>query len=235
MQPRRSPLKPLLACGCGVLAVLGFVGGIIYVSCSNFFANMMGEKTYEISGDTSHFDPFAKLAEARTHVPPGSRLVSIEATFVRADGTMDLNAKYTPYPQTKYTFVHILDKAPENAPPIGAGRGPEDQWFEEVEVTCYKPGQVHHVRRMGGGVSSEYTYKHLGMKVESRSPQSGKPKEAVPDPKCTTQKLWELAIQKGADRNAVARIEYDEDGYEFRIDRTDISFKCDLECRVKED
>jgi hypothetical protein len=226
--------KPACACGCVAVAIVLFVSGIIYVSCSNFFANLMGEKTYEISGDNTRFDPFAKLDEVRSRVPAGSRLVSIEATFVRSDGTMDLTATYTPSPQTTYKFVHLLDKAPENAPPVGAGRGPNDKWYEEIVVTCYRPGQRRFVTRTSGGTTTKYNYTHLGLDVDIRDPQSGKPEEAMSDPKCSTQKLWELATQKGADKNAVARIEYDKDGYRFSIDRTDVRFECDADCRVKD-
>src|SRR5689334_5240596 len=84
--------KPACACGCVAVGIGLFVSAIVWFSCSNFFANLMGEKTYEIKGDTSHFDPFASLADVRSHIPAGSRLVSIEGTFVRSDGTMDLNA-----------------------------------------------------------------------------------------------------------------------------------------------
>jgi hypothetical protein len=221
-----------IACGCVALLVVGLVSGVVYFACSGMFAQMMGERTYDIPGDTSHFDPFASLPEVRKRIPAGSKLVSIEATFVRSDGTMDLNADYTPFPQTTYKFIHLLDKAPDNAPPIGAGRGPDDQWYEEVIVGCWRPGQTRSVSKTSGNVRTRYTYKHLGMDVDIRDPQAGKPEEGIPDPKCSTQKLWEMAISKGADRNAVARIEYDKDGYEFRIDRTNVRFRCDAGCQV---
>lgn len=195
---------------------------------------MMGEETFAISGDNRRFDPFAKLPEIRSRLQPNAGLVSIQATFVRSDGTMDLEAEYTPFPQTEYVFVRPLDKAPENAPPIGAGRGPDDIWFEEIRVKCYRPGQLRHVRRMGGNMNTEYTYKHLGMEIDRRTPQSGQPEPAIPDPECTTRDLWKLAMARGADVNAVARIEYHKDGYEFRIDRTDVRFACDRDCRIKE-
>lgn len=233
--PRARMIKRLsCATGCGFLVIGLFAAGIVYVSCSNFFGNLMGEKTYKIQGDVTHFDPFAKLAEIRTHVPADARLISIEATFVRSDGTMDLNAKYTPFPQTTYTFERTLDKAPENAPPVGVGRGPNDVWLQEIEVSCWQPGQRRSVMKTGGGVSTKYQYTHLGIEVDEKSPTSGKPDPGIADPKCSTQKLWEIAIEKGASKDAVARIEYDKNGYEFRIDRTGVDFRCDENCAVKD-
>jgi len=223
------------AVGVGLLAVFGCIIGVVYMSCSNFFAEMMGEETYAIAGDTRQFDPFAKLAEVRSRVPKEARLVSISAVFVRSDGTMDLHATYVPSPSAEYIFHVPLAKAPENAPPVGAGRGPDDVWFQEVQVKCWKPGQMRHVSRTSGGTRTSYSYRHLGMEIERRDPQSGKPEEGLPAPRCTTQKLWELALSKGADRSAVARIEYNKDGYEFRIDRTEVRFECDADCRIKSD
>jgi len=227
---------PRNGCAClGIaLAVVAVLVGVVYLTCSNFIAGLMGEESYAISGDNRRFDPFAKLPEIKSRIQATARLVSIQATFVRSDGTMDLKADYTPFPQTEYIFVRPLDKAPENAPPVGAGRGPDDIWYEEIRVKCYQPGQRRHVRRMGGDVNAEYSYVNLGMEVERGSPRSGQPDPAIPDPKCSTQELWKIALAKGADPNSVARISYDKSGYGFRIDRTDLSFKCDEACRERE-
>lgn len=233
-----KPSKTIHKAGCGLLvgclAVFGIVVGIIYASCSNFFGNLMGEETFEISGDNRRFDAFAKLEEIKGRLQPNARLVSIKATFVRSDGTMDLEAKYTPFPQTEYIFHRPLEKPPENAPPLGAGRGPNDIWYEEIRVQCFQPGQYRHVTKSSGNSRTTYTYKHLGIDIDRGTPRSGQLEPALPDPQCTLQKLWEIAIEKGADRNAVARVEYDKQGYQFRIDRTDVRFACDADCRVKD-
>lgn len=223
-----------LSCGCGALIFAAFIGGVVYLSCSNFFANMMGEKTYKISGDNRHFDPFAKLPEVRSRLGSDARLIEIKASFVRPDGTMDLEAKYTPFPIANYYFQVPMDGPPENAPPIGAGRGPDDVWFRDVTVSCYQPGQRRSVTRTGGGSTTRYTYVHLGMDVDEGSPEAGKLEPGLPDPKCTTQRLWETAISRNARGDAVARIEYNKAGYSFRIDGTDIRFVCDADCRIKE-
>lgn len=232
---KSKPAKLGCSLVVGLLAVFGCIFGILFLSCSNFFAEMMGEETFALSGDTRRFDPFAKLAEIRSHIPAEARLVSISATFVRSDGTMDLQADYVPFPQTEYVFHLPLAKAPDNAPPVGAGRGPDDTWYQEIQVKCWKPGQMRRVSKTSGSTRTTYSYRHLGIEVDRRDPQSGKPTEGIPAPKCSTQKLWEIAISKGADRNAVARIEYGAEGYDFRIDRTDVRFECDADCRVKVD
>lgn len=234
---RSDPTRFVKRFGCvavmSVLIGIAFVGGIVYVSCSNFFANLMGEKTYKITGDNRKFDPFAKLGEVRSHLPKNARLIKIEATFVRSDGTMDLEAKYVPFPRATYTFQVPLDGPPENAPPIGAGRSPDDVWFREVEVECYQPGQRRMVSRTGGGVNTKYQYTHLGMEVDEKSPESGKLDEEIGDPKCSTQRLWKLGLEKGARADAVARIEYDKQGYEFTILDLDVRFRCDADCGLK--
>lgn len=205
----------------------------MYFACTTYFPKMMGEETYAISGDNRKFDPFAKLSEIKSHLQPDARLVSIEATFVRSDGTMDLEAEYTPFPMATYTFHRPLEKPPENAPPIGAGRGPDDVWYEEIRVTCYRPGQLRSVSRTSGNVRTRYTYKHQGIDVDRGSPRSGRPEPGIEPPKCSTQEIWKLALSQKANPEAVARIEYDKDGYSFRIDRTDVAFECDADCRLK--
>ncbi|MCS7071830.1 MAG: hypothetical protein NZM00_10020, partial [Anaerolinea sp.] len=66
------------------------------------------------------FDPVAALPDVRAFAGEGALLAEIYATSVRPDGTIDLNATYTPQPYVDYQFYRPVPR-PENAPPVGAG------------------------------------------------------------------------------------------------------------------
>ena len=208
----------LLSCGGGVVGVLGFVGFIIYFTMfSNTCAKMMGEETYPIAGDPRRFDPFASIPDIQSKLGPGAILLQMDASFVRSDGTLDLKATYKPAPNADYRFRVPIKDAPKDAPPVGAGRKPGDVWIQDVTVRVYEPGLRRHVTRTSGGTRSSYSYTNEGMDVERSTPQMGSLGAGLPNPKLSTKEMWEVAISKGADRDAVARIRYEDDGYEFII------------------
>ena len=218
--------------GCGVCGCIfgtgGFVFFILWLTLfSNTCARMMGEETYPISGNPRTFDPFAALPEIRAKVGEKAALIEVEARFVKSDGTLDLKASYNPAPNASYTFILPLDEAPKDAPPIGAGRKPNDVWTQRVDVRVYEPGQRRHVRRMSGGSSSEYSYTNEGMDIDRGTPTMGNLDRTIAAPRLTTQEMWEAAIERGADKDAVANIEYDDSGYTFRISALDISLQWD--------
>lgn len=222
-------------CGCLFLGIAGFVGGILYLTVfSNTCAKMMGEETYPFKADTKNLDPFAALGEVRQRAGKNARLISIEASYVRSDGTMNLEATYKPAPRISYKFQVPLDKGPKDAPPIGAGRGPNDVWVQDVTVECYEPGQRRHVTRIGGGSRSEYNYINEGMDIDRGSPSMRALAEDLGHPKMSPAALWKIAIEKGASKDAVATINYDKDGYEFYISGTKVRFECDPSGKVKD-
>lgn len=222
-------------CGCASL-VVGFVGLIIYFTAfSNFCARMMGEETYPLSGDPARFEPFASVSDIRSKIGVGARLKSIEARYVRSDGTMDLNARYKPAPNVTYEFVMPLDKEPENAPPIGAGRSPGDVWLQTVTVKVYEPGQRRHVQRISGASRSSYSYTNEGMDVDRGTPSMGSIKESLDEPKISAKEMWEIALKKGADKDAVATLSYEEDGYRFTIAGSRVFLEWDRDGKFNED
>ncbi|MBC8065456.1 MAG: hypothetical protein H7Y17_11530 [Chlorobia bacterium] len=221
-----------LGCGvCGCLTTIPvFVGAIVYFTVfSNFCARIMGEETHSISGDPKRFDPVAAIPEVRAKVGSKAILVSFNATSVRSDGTMDLNATYSPAPSADYSFVVPLDKAPEDqtAPPIGAGRGPDDVWIQRVSVKVYQPGQRRHVSRSSGSSRSSYSYTNEGMDVDRHSPRMEKLEKGVTDLKLTPKQMWEIAGKLDANKEAVATIKFAGDHYEFDIVGTDIHLRWD--------
>lgn len=221
-------------CGC-VLAIFGFIGAILYITVfSNVAAKWMGQETYPITGDAHRFDPVAAIPEIRKRVGEKAVLIDMRANYVNSDGTLDLLASYRPAPYVDYTFRLPLDKAPSDAPPVGAGRSPGDIWIQDVRVKVYEPGQSRHVRRVSGNSSSEYTYRNEGMDLSRGTPQMGDLKDAVDSIKLTTQEMWKVALAKGADQNAVAIIEADDSGTALTISSLKIYLYWDRDGKLDE-
>jgi hypothetical protein len=223
-------------CGC-FLTIPVFVGTIIYLTMfSNVCARMMGEETYPITGEPTRFDPIAAIAEIKAKAGAKAVFTEMDATSVRADGTMDLNAKYKPAPNATYRFQVPLDKAPDGqeAPPIGAGRGPDDIWVQDVTVRVYEPGMHRHVTRVSGGSRSSYSYINEGMDVDRGTPRMMKLEAGIPSVKVSTKEMWEVALKLGAPKDAVARIDLDDDEYTFGITGTKINLRWDKDGKLKD-
>ena len=205
-----------------ILAILGFCALMIFVvyitSCSTMVGKFFGEETVPLQGAPKRFDPVAEIANIKSKLGPGADLVELDANGGRSDGTMDLMADYKPAPTVSYIFERKLDAAPEGktTPPVGAGRGPNSVWVEEIRVSVSRPGQFRHVRKMGAGSSSEYTYTMEGMEFD-RTSSMREPKAEVDPSKVSFKQMWEKGKTEGATDDAVAKIEIDDDGYAFTI------------------
>lgn len=222
-------------CGCA-LTIPAFIAFMIYITTfSNYCARMFGEETYPIAGDPTRFDPVAGIQEVQAKVGAKAILLSVNARSVRSDGTMDLNATYSPAPSADYTFLVPLDKAPEDqtAPPIGAGRGPNDVWTQEVRVKVYKPGQRLHVRRMSGNSSSEYSYTNEGMDIDRSTPRMDELEEGIKGVKVSTKEMWEVAKKLDANLESVATIEFKPDYSSFSIIGTDVRLRWDKDGKLE--
>lgn len=214
-------------CGC-----LGCAGGILGFILLMMFGlpillGIFYEDTWFLPGDARNFDVTATFAEVQKHAGDDVQLVSIEAYYVRSDGTIDLKAEYTPY--VRYTFVRELDEPPDDAPPIGAGGNLDDRWYERVEVMVERPWKSWSVTSGG----SSYTYYNLGMDRDTSDPAAGLPGNLVPPPTCPFAMLWEKAMQRDTPRSAVAVIRYDEQGYHFSVNSTPYNFDFDFDCNLK--
>jgi hypothetical protein len=233
-------VKKGCACGVGgctalVIGIAGFVGVIIYLTAfSNTCAKMMGEETYPIAGDAARFDPFAAIPDIKSKLGAEAILLEMNASSVRSDGTLDLKAQYKPAPSADYRFRIPIKEAPKDAPPIGAGRKPGDVWVQDVTVRVYEPGMRRHVSRISGGTRSSYSYTNEGMDMDRSSPQMGTLEESLPEPKISPKQMWDFAISKGADKDAVARITFDDDGYEFTISELRYHLRWDKDGKFEE-
>jgi hypothetical protein len=121
-------------------------------------------------GDPRAFDAVAVLAEVTAFAGPGARLVSIEAEYVRSDGTVDTRASYVDRSATFVTYRFIAPYAGPPPPPrdksVPLGAGPPPATTPEyvgVEVEIVRPHLVHSVH-ISGGSTSESTDKHRGMR-----------------------------------------------------------------------
>jgi hypothetical protein len=159
----------------------------------------------------------------------GAELVSVNAYFVRSDGTVELNASYTPAPYVTYDFVRKLEKAPANAPPVGAGGANTDPWYEPIEIHLYQPGQWRKV----SGSSVSYTYVNKGMQRSVDDAENGLRHPVVPPPTCPFSQLWSVAVTKDAPAEAVAIIQYNSDGYDFSISGLSVHLEFGMDCKLK--
>lgn len=184
--------------------------------------------------DPSAYDPIASYDEVMRYAAEGGdpvNLVRIEAYYVRSDGTMELTANYSPSPRVEYRFEREVAPPPD-APPLGVGSSSDNRWFETITVRLRKPGNWYTTTRIGGGVSTEFTWMDRGMSKDISSP-SRSSSVAVPAPRCMFSQLWAEALRREAPRAAVATISYDQNGYSFRISGTGISLEFTPECALK--
>lgn len=191
--------------------------------------NLFGEDTRTVPGSETAFDPIATYDEIAAYAQGEAEsveFIEMTASYVRRDGTMDLTASYRP--RVVWTFV-IPAPRPENAPPIGAGGSRDDRYYQEVDIEAFQPGQMRTVTTTGGGTSSSYTYRHLGLSREVDSPTNRR-RDATPPPACSFKTLWDAAIRHDAPPEAVAIIIYSRGEYVFNISDTNIRLRFDAQC-----
>jgi hypothetical protein len=237
VEVRAKPVnRRVRSCGIGCLALIVLIVGSLVYLVPNviipFFETGGGnEDTRPVPGDARRFDPIAALPGVREYAGVGAKLVSLRADYVRSDGTLDLNADYTPKPNVDYRFIREVAR-PADAAPIGAGGSNTGPWYEPIRIRAYQPGQWRQVTRSGGGVSLRYSYMNRGMERDAGAPTTNA-ETVAPDPACSLADLWQVALTKDAPREAVAVIEYDAAGYEFRISGLSVDLGFDMDCKLK--
>ena len=73
----------------------------------------------------------------------------------------------------------------------------------------------------------------MGMDFDKAAPVVGVLPPDIGDPKTSVLDLWKIALAKGANKSAVATINYDKTGYEFKIKGSSVSFECDSSGKPK--
>jgi hypothetical protein len=213
------------------LAIMGLVVFVVLmiVVCGGvplLFSTYFQEDTREIEGEASHYDPIAAFDTVSDYAGENAELTSLEAYYVRSDGTMDLNAEY--YPRVDYDFYRVVSETDGNEVPLGAPNSTADAevLYQAVSISVWKPYQMR-----GVSTSNNYSYMHLGMEREIDEPVRNRPAEAIPAPVCTFAELWATAIEKAdAPAEAVAVIQYNAEGYYFYINDTDVRVYFDFDC-----
>ena len=218
--------------GFGLMAAVSAIFNINIPFMNNIMTALTGveaPQTQPLTTDPNNFDPFIGLEQARALAGENARLISINAYYVRSDGTMDLNASYTP--RTNYEFVREIPR-PEDAPPVGVAGSTNGQWYEPLTIEVYRPGSRRYVSITSGGSRVSFDYTNEGMVRDVDSPTTSFSGELVDDPTCTTKQLWAIALENDAPQDAVATITYDVDGYDFNISgvvHLDFTPNCKLE------
>lgn len=212
----------LLVIGLIVLSILLWHFVLRYLFESGFGM----ADTRPVPGDPTRFDPIDALPTIVLYAGSDVRLISIEANYVQANGAVDLTAQ-SYWPSVTYTFVRDVPR-PENAPPIGAGGTTSGTWYQEISVEAYRPGHWWSVRRG----SASYQFMNQGMEREIEEPVGQFSKEPVPNPDCSFRDLWDVALAREAPPDAVAIINYDSQGYDFRIRDTSVNLRFDADCQL---
>ena len=230
---------PLLAVAIFVLPTLGILRPLSFgplsglLNAEPMLKSEFGIELRDLDGaDPQRYDALAYLPQIQDFAGSGAALVKIRLNGVRVDGTLDLNANYTPAPRAEYTFQRALSAPPPNAPPIGAGGSVTGQWYEPVEIAVYRPGQRRSITRRGGNSSVSIQYTNRGVEKETQEAVA-QAATTIPAPTCALADLWRAAIAQGAPASAVATIEYDNNGYRFAIVGTATALSFDANCQPK--
>lgn len=214
---KRAPRRGFLPAGCaGLLGILVLIGGSIIVCgfVPVFLGGIFFDQSWFVPGSASSFDPIARYGDIVSFAGSDLQLTRLQADYVLSNGTIDLYANYNP--SVDYYFAREIDP-PGGRKPIGVGSTPEGQYFETVYVTVEE---------------DEFPFTMDRSNFTSTTPEE---KTFAPAPTCSFATLWEVALERGAPQSAVAKISYDDDGYDFTIDGTTTRLEFDMNCEVKRD
>ncbi|MBP9869641.1 hypothetical protein KBC59_03745 [Patescibacteria group bacterium] len=238
MQSEFSP-KGLIITGVIAVLILAVVSIAISFAIFPALINPLTKKfldtdidpSVKAPGDLRAYDPIAHYDDVLAFAGDDVKFLEMQATFVRSDGTMDLKSKLRPTPNATYEFIQKV--LPTEELPIGAGVGVDGYQWQTVKVTVGYPGQRTTVRTIGGKMNMSYSYINRGMKKDLGSPVGSFDEErAQPKPVCSFKDLWNKAIERGAPKEAVAVIDFENGRYGFTIRDTDFRMEFDPECRA---
>jgi hypothetical protein len=221
-----------------IMAILGLAGVGIMVffifsgrNLLNTFLGVNTDPTVAPPGDIRAFDPIKTFPEVKAYAGTDVQLTEMSATYVRSDGTLDLMTDLSPKPNVNYEFIHQV-AAGKDAPPIGAGVGLDGMQWQTIDVDVGNPGTRTNVTRYSQDANIQYSYKNKGMLKSEGALQGSNYSTLLMDPTCSFGGLWAQAVSKGAPSNAVATIDYDDEGYTFRISDTDFELTFDNACEM---
>jgi len=235
---------------------------IIAVACDRL------DNTANLPGNKKKFDPITaipkvtKFITKKTSLSPNLfkmetplYLLSIQAVYIKPDGTLDLTAEYTPMVFYTYTYQYSIKEQAEESgkeQPVGVVRVEKikrerkpPKWTTDG-VRILKPfTQTINIEGRDFGVKERVDLYHGGMeKFSGGWPFSTVKKElfncntlsedidkiiSAPSP-LSFKEIWQKAINAGAPyENVVAIIEYSAlYGYRFEIKNTEFKYRFDL-------
>jgi hypothetical protein len=227
---QRQKRSNLLWLGVGIGATI--IGLLVWLGVPQAF--LFGETT-SFTADPRRFDPVAALDEVAAFAGDGMAFAGLEAHYVRADGTLDLEQDYAPAdagrdqrnafrPHVRYFFLSRegpADNRPPGAPASSTAQGTtivvREPYSADEKASTRKRG-VHFelnrgMRRYDGAVTG----------VE----------QPAPVPNCSIDALWPAARAAGAPPDAIAIVRYDHSGWQLRIDGTGVDLHYDAGCQPK--
>ena len=211
-------MKKALLAVIALVVLIGGCFGLIYVSA--YAVGYLVRGTRPLPGDATKFDVLATYPDIVKFAGDGVQLLDISMKFVKPDGTLDLTAGYGA--TVSYRFAHLLDAAPGNAAPLGAGGKPGGTYADLVDITVKQPA-------MSGGAKNQYY--NFGM-TRIDVPARPLTDTIAAAPTCSLKQLWDVALKHDAPANAVATIRYDSDGYQFNIADTSVYLQFDTACNL---
>ncbi|MBT3223456.1 MAG: hypothetical protein HN348_30665 [Proteobacteria bacterium] len=196
---------------------------LVLASC-HLWSQAVGVHEAPAPGDLANFAPYEVLPEVAAFACADAELTEIMVRFVRSDGTMDLDAKYVPY--ATYSFLCPTVADPDL--PVGAGGGGT---LRTSIIRVGAPGYIHQTSTGSSGPNTKIRVKHRGMIEMSTDLADEEDREdVVPPPTCSPTQLWEQV--EGLPSNAVAVISYDDHGYNFSVEDTEIRQAFDFSCKA---
>lgn len=214
------------------MGVFMVIFGAACIVIPEWFIDNKIEPSEAIPGDATRLDLVQALPAVRSYAGDGAQLVSFYAQFVRVDGTVDLQARYSPSPTIRYVFSKPTN-ASESKPPIGTEGDQNGLALKQiVNVTLTRPGQRFFVTKRDGMFSSSYSYTSKGMQKTEEDPRMDaiQPKNTLPI--CSLQELWRQAVAAGAPSDGVATITYTGELYTFSVYGRSMTFAFSPECSL---
>ena len=174
-----------------------------------------------IKGNPSSFDPIGQYETIKQFAGGDDlKLGSIEAKYVKRDGTLDLYAKYKP--NVTYEFYKQMKIKKNKDMPFGTENS--NIKYKVVTVKITKPYHFETWSHLPGRTKAIF---HLGMFKKSYNifvqPKTSK------RPNCSFKKIWDnvIEIEKDIPQNTVAIIDYKEDKFTFQIKNRSSHYKFD--------
>jgi|GEM_PF-6769899 len=201
------------------VSIILSIGSFVLMIFLLTYFDTCNKNTSGIPGDMRQYDPIKNLPKIQQFAGKDVKLANIKAVYVKSDGTMDIKAKYSP--NVTYLFVKKINEIIDKDVPIGVKDKRTINTVEEITIKVTKPYYYTNL-------ANDSTHRFPGMERYARKTSNNYEKLIADTPKIGFDKIWEMALKQDVPENAVAMIEYDNKGYHFYIDDTNIDLYFDI-------